>query len=174
MFWTVGSWHSRTQSAKASPDYSRSAENLALRCYDCQKLAEARRTDPAGLRAGRGSVTPVDKVYGKHSVRAVLLSRPEAVTRLLLGGKESYHRDLIELARSAGVTPELVAWPEFRRLGGVTDDDKHQGAVALTTPRPLLTEGDEVLYSKYGGTEIKVDGEDLLVLRESDVLAKVQ
>jgi chaperonin GroES len=34
-------------------------------------------------------------------------------------------------------------------------------------------EGDEVLYSKYGGTEIKVDGDDLLVLRESDVLAKV-
>ena len=34
--------------------------------------------------------------------------------------------------------------------------------------------GDVVLYSKYGGTEIKVDGEDLLVLRESDVLAKVQ
>ncbi len=36
-----------------------------------------------------------------------------------------------------------------------------------------VEEGDEVLYSKYGGTEIKVDGEDLLVLRESDVLAKV-
>ena len=34
--------------------------------------------------------------------------------------------------------------------------------------------GDTVLYSKYGGTEIKVDGEDLLVLRETDVLAKVQ
>ncbi|EHN10386.1 Heat shock protein 60 family co-chaperone GroES [Patulibacter medicamentivorans] len=33
--------------------------------------------------------------------------------------------------------------------------------------------GDQVLYSKYGGTEIKVDGEDLLVLRESDVLAKI-
>ncbi|WP_354699468.1 10 kDa chaperonin [Paraconexibacter sp. AEG42_29] len=33
--------------------------------------------------------------------------------------------------------------------------------------------GDTVLYSKYGGTEIKVDGEDLLVLRESDVLAKI-
>jgi len=32
--------------------------------------------------------------------------------------------------------------------------------------------GDKVLYSKYGGTEIKVDGEELLVLRESDVLAK--
>ena len=34
--------------------------------------------------------------------------------------------------------------------------------------------GDTVLYSKYGGTEIKVDGEDLLVLRESDVLAVVE
>jgi chaperonin GroES len=33
--------------------------------------------------------------------------------------------------------------------------------------------GDEVVYSKYGGTEIVVEGEDLLVLRESDVLAKV-
>jgi chaperonin GroES len=32
--------------------------------------------------------------------------------------------------------------------------------------------GDEVIYSKYGGTEIKVDGEDLLILRESDILAK--
>ena len=37
-----------------------------------------------------------------------------------------------------------------------------------------VVEGDTVLYSKYGGTEVKVDGEDLLVLRESDVLAKVE
>ncbi|MGE5409242.1 MAG: co-chaperone GroES [Syntrophothermus sp.] len=36
-----------------------------------------------------------------------------------------------------------------------------------------VEEGDEVLYSKYGGTEVTIDGEDLLVLRESDVLAKV-
>ena len=41
--------------------------------------------------------------------------------------------------------------------------------------KPLdVKDGDTVLYSKYGGTEIKVEGEDLLVLRESDVLAKVQ
>ena len=37
-----------------------------------------------------------------------------------------------------------------------------------------VAEGDEIIFSKYGGTEIKVDGDDLLVLRESDVLAKVQ
>ena len=33
--------------------------------------------------------------------------------------------------------------------------------------------GDTVLYSKYGGTEIAVDGEDLLVLSGRDVLAKI-
>jgi chaperonin GroES len=32
---------------------------------------------------------------------------------------------------------------------------------------------DEVIFSKYGGTEIKVDGDDVLILRESDILAKV-
>ena len=37
-----------------------------------------------------------------------------------------------------------------------------------------LEEGDEIIFSKYGGTEIKIDGEDLLVLRESDVLALVE
>ena len=35
-----------------------------------------------------------------------------------------------------------------------------------------LTVGDSVVYSKYGGTEITVDGEDLLILRSRDVLAK--
>ena len=37
-----------------------------------------------------------------------------------------------------------------------------------------VAEGDEVLYSKYGGTEITVEEDELLVLRESDVLAKVE
>jgi len=36
-----------------------------------------------------------------------------------------------------------------------------------------VAEGDEVLYSKYGGTEVTVEGDEVLVLRESDVLAKV-
>jgi chaperonin GroES len=33
--------------------------------------------------------------------------------------------------------------------------------------------GDKVVYSKYGGTEITIDGEDLLILAGRDVLAKV-
>jgi chaperonin GroES len=36
-----------------------------------------------------------------------------------------------------------------------------------------VAEGDEVIFSKYGGTEIKVGTDDVLILRESDVLAKV-
>ena len=32
--------------------------------------------------------------------------------------------------------------------------------------------GDTVIYAKYGGTEIKIEEEDLIILRESDILAK--
>jgi chaperonin GroES len=36
-----------------------------------------------------------------------------------------------------------------------------------------LAEGDEIVFSKYGGTEIKLGVDDYLILRESDILAKV-
>ncbi len=36
-----------------------------------------------------------------------------------------------------------------------------------------VKEGDKVLFSKYGGTEVKVDGEEYLILSERDVLAIV-
>jgi len=32
--------------------------------------------------------------------------------------------------------------------------------------------GDIVIYAKYGGTEIKIEGEEFMILRESDILAK--
>jgi chaperonin GroES len=41
--------------------------------------------------------------------------------------------------------------------------------------RPLdLKVGDKILFGKYGGTEVKVDGEDLLVMREEDVMAVIE
>ena len=63
-----------------------------------------------------------------------------------------------------------------REVATATNDVAGDGKLDDNGQRvPLdVSEGDEVLYSKYGGTEIKVDGEDLLVLRESDVLAKVE
>ena len=36
-----------------------------------------------------------------------------------------------------------------------------------------VAEGDEIVFSKYGGTEIKLGADEVLILRESDVLAKV-
>jgi chaperonin GroES len=33
--------------------------------------------------------------------------------------------------------------------------------------------GDKVLYSKYAGTEFKLDGEELIIMREGDILAKM-
>ena len=36
-----------------------------------------------------------------------------------------------------------------------------------------VAEGDEIIFSKYGGTEVKVGPDELLILRETDVLAKV-
>ena len=41
--------------------------------------------------------------------------------------------------------------------------------------RPLdLKVGDKILFGKYGGTEVKVDGDDLLVMREEDVMAIIE
>jgi 23S rRNA (guanosine2251-2'-O)-methyltransferase len=82
----------------------------------------------------------VEKVYGKHSVRAVLLTRPRSVKRMIVAGKESYHADLLALARDAGVRAEMLDWPAFRRAGDFAEEDKHQGVALFTEPRPLFGE----------------------------------
>jgi chaperonin GroES len=48
--------------------------------------------------------------------------------------------------------------------GRMTDDGKR-------IPMDLKV-GDRVIYSKYGGSEIKIDDVDMIILRESDILAK--
>ena len=41
--------------------------------------------------------------------------------------------------------------------------------------RPLdVKPGDKVLFGKYSGTEVKVDGKDLLVMREDDIMAVIE
>jgi len=57
---------------------------------------------------------------------------------------------------------EIVAVGEGRR----TEDGK---TIPLT-----LKVGDRVLYGKYSGTEITVDGEEYLIMREEDVLAIIE
>lgn len=40
-----------------------------------------------------------------------------------------------------------------------------------TTLKPQVSVGDQVLYGKYAGTEITIEGKDYLIMRESDILA---
>jgi chaperonin GroES len=76
---------------------------------------------------------------------------------------------------------------EEKTKGGIilpdTAKEKPQEGKVLAVGPGRLTEdgkriamevkvGDVVLYVKYGGTEIKIEGEELMVLRESDILAK--
>ncbi|MHC1791350.1 co-chaperone GroES [Solidesulfovibrio sp.] len=50
--------------------------------------------------------------------------------------------------------------------GKIGDDGKHQ--------KMHVEKGDMVLFNKYAGTEIKVDDEDFLVMREDDILAVIE
>ncbi|MGY8747562.1 MAG: co-chaperone GroES [Pirellulales bacterium] len=77
---------------------------------------------------------------------------------------------------------------EETTAGGIVLPDAAQekpqrGTVVAVGPGKLLESGergelsvgvgDEVIYGKYGGTEIEVEGQDVKILRESDILAKV-
>ncbi len=75
------------------------------------------------------------------------------------------------------------AAPETKTTGGIiipdTAKEKPQrGTVIAVGPgkkdEPLIVKvGDQILYGKYGGTEITIDGKDYLIMRESDIYAIV-
>ena len=50
--------------------------------------------------------------------------------------------------------------------GKVLDDGKVR--------RPDVTVGDKILFSKYSGSEVKIDGEEHLILREDDILGVIE
>jgi 23S rRNA (guanosine2251-2'-O)-methyltransferase len=84
----------------------------------------------------------MERIFGKHSVRAVFLTRPGDIKRLVVAGREEYHHDFIALAKKHGIKPEFMEWPEFRRLGEFTEDDKHQGIMIFAKPRPAYGDRD--------------------------------
>jgi chaperonin GroES len=84
-------------------------------------------------------------------------------------------RLVVEPKERDEVTPSGLVLPETAKekpqegevlaVGpGRRDDDGNRIAMDVAV-------GDRVLYAKYGGTEIKIDGKKLLILKESDVLA---
>jgi len=93
----------------------------------------------------------LERIFGKHSVRAVFLTRPRAIRRLIIAGDESYHADFIELAAQSGIRPEFLEWPEFLRMGNFTKDEKHQGIFILAEPRKIYAEKD---YESLAGARV--------------------
>lgn len=90
----------------------------------------------------------LDKIFGKHSVRAVFLTRPQAVRRiLLLEGAQRYLQEFLDFAQSAGVEPEILPRNPFERAGGFTPDDKHQGVCIFAEPRTVFKEHDLEMLS---------------------------
>ena len=84
-------------------------------------------------------------------------------------------RVLVEPAAAEEKTASGIILPD-------TAQEKPQmGTVLATGPgkvsdsgdlvKMTLKNGDKVLYGKYSGTEITVDGDDVLIMRESDILA---
>jgi chaperonin GroES len=87
-------------------------------------------------------------------------------------------RLIVEVLDEEGVTTSGIVLPDTAK------EKPQRGRVLAVGPgarsketseriRMDVEEGDEVVFSKYGGAEIRIGTDDVLILRESDVLAKV-
>src|ERR1700746_3387281 len=100
-----------------------------------------------------------------------------AVRRLCMNLKPLGDRLIVEVLEEEESTVSGIVLPDTAK------EKPPRGRVLAVGPGPRddngkfapmgLAEGDEIVFSKYGGTEIKVGTDDYLILRESDVLAKV-
>ncbi len=86
-------------------------------------------------------------------------------------------RVVVEVVESEDQTPGGIYLPDTAK------EKPQEGIVVAVGPgkmleageraEPAVKAGDKVLYSKYGGTEIEAGGKEYLVMRESDILAKI-
>src|SRR3989440_2220855 len=86
-------------------------------------------------------------------------------------------RLIVEVLEEEEITVSGIVLPDTAR------EKPQRGRVLAVGPGPRdedgeymkmdVEEGEEVVFSKYGGTEIKLGTDEVLILRESDVLAKV-
>ena len=86
-------------------------------------------------------------------------------------------RVVVEPIEAEETTSGGIVLPDAAR------EKPQRGTVVAVGPGKLLdsgsrgelsvTVGDEVIYGKYGGSDIEVDGDEVKILRETDILAKV-
>jgi chaperonin GroES len=87
-------------------------------------------------------------------------------------------RIVVEQMEAEEVTKGGIVLPDTAK------EKPQQGRVVAAGPgrmldtgeraKPAVKPGDVVVYAKYGGTEVEVDDKEYMILRESDVLAKVE
>jgi chaperonin GroES len=80
------------------------------------------------------------------------------------------NRVLVKLLEEESTTPSGIILPETAK------EKPRQGlVVAVGDDEDIPVQvGDKVLFAKYTGTEIKVDGVDHLILEDSDILARIK
>ena len=91
--------------------------------------------------------------------------------------KPLYDRVLIERTEASEKSAGGILLPDSAK------EKPQRGKVVAVGPGRLLdsgqrgelsvTVGDEVIYGKYGGTDIEISGDEVKILREGDILAKV-
>lgn len=86
-------------------------------------------------------------------------------------------RVVIEAAEAAEVSTGGIILPdtaqEKPQRGKVVAVGPGRTTDSGTLVSPSVSVGDEVLYGKYSGTEINIDGSDLLIVRENDIMARL-
>src|SRR6185312_11379870 len=100
-----------------------------------------------------------------------------AVRRQCMNLKPLGDRLIVEILEEEESTVSGIVLPDTAK------EKPQRGRVLAVGPGPRdedgehikmdVDEGDEIIFSKYGGTEIKLGTDEVLILRESDVLAKV-
>lgn len=84
---------------------------------------------------------------------------------------------LIEPLEKEQTTPSGIVIPDTAK------EKPQEGKVIAVGPgrleegkriKPGIKEGDTVIYKKWGGNEVKVDGKDMLLVKEEDILAVVE
>jgi chaperonin GroES len=97
--------------------------------------------------------------------------------RLFMNLQPLGDRLIVEVLEEEDMTASGIVLPDTAR------EKPQRGRVLAVGPGPRdedgeyikmdVEEGDEIIFSKYGGTEIRLGTDEVLILRESDVLAKV-
>lgn len=82
-------------------------------------------------------------------------------------------RVLVKIAKAETKTSSGIIIPE------TAQEKTQQGTVIAVGPgtekeKITVKEGDEVMYDKYAGTQVKVEGEEYLILKNSDIIALIE